>query len=68
MNKKLPLILLAVISLAGCAKTKLLYDEYAYNLPEFDLNYYTEWEDIKSLDIANIVNMFYSDLHFSSED
>ena len=68
MNKKLPLILLAVFSLAGCAKTKLLYDEYAYNLPEFDLNYYTEWEDIKSLDIANSVNMFYTDLHFSSED
>ena len=53
MNKRVPLILLAVFTLAGCAKTKLLYGEFAYNYPEFDKNYYTEWEDIKDLSISN---------------
>ena len=55
MNKKrIPLLLLSVFALAGCAKTKLLYGEYAYNYPEFDKNYYTEWEDIKDLSINNL--------------
>ena len=53
MNKRIPLLLLAVFTLAGCAKTKLLYGEFAYNYPEFDKNYYTEWEDIKDLNISN---------------
>ena len=53
MNKKLHLLLLSVFALAGCAKTKLLYGEFAYNYPEFDKNYYLEWEDIKSLNCSN---------------
>ena len=68
MNKKFPLLLLAMFTLAGCAKTNLLYGEFAYNYPEFDKNYYTEWEDIKSLDIVNSTNMLYSNLHSSDED
>ena len=68
MNKKIPLLILGAITLASCAKTNLLYDKNAYNLPEFDKNYYTEWEDIKSLQIGSNINMFYSSLHYSSED
>ena len=53
MNKRIPLILIAGIALAGCAKTNLLYDDNAYNYPEFDRNYYTDWDDIKELSIEN---------------
>ena len=68
MNKKSPLLLLAVIALTGCAKTNLLYDEFAYNFTEFDKNYYTEWEDIKSLEVVNSTNMLYSNLYSSDGD
>ncbi len=59
---------MAAATLAGCAKTSLLYDEFAYNYVEFDRNYYTEWEDIKSLSIVNSTNMLYSNLHYSDSD
>ncbi len=68
MNKRIPLLLMAVMTLAGCAKTKLLYGEFAYNFPEFDKNYYLEWEDIKSLSIGNSTNMLYSNLRYSNDD
>ena len=50
MNKKPFIFLLSIFTLAGCAKTKLLYGENAYNSPVFDKNYYTEWEGVKELD------------------
>ena len=53
MNKKTPLLLLAVLAITGCAKTKLLYDENAYNYPQFDKNYYLEWEGIKDLSLED---------------
>ena len=53
MNKRIPLLLLSVFALAGCAKTKLLYDEHAYNYVDFDKNYFVEWEDIKNLNCSN---------------
>ena len=53
MNRRTPLLLLVVVALSGCAKTKLLYGQFAYNYPEFDKNYYTEWEDIKDLSISS---------------
>ena len=68
MNKRTPLLLLVGFALTGCAKTNLLYGEFAYNYPEFDKNYYTEWEDIKDLEIANSTNMLYSNLHYSDDD
>ena len=55
MNKRIPLLLLAGVTLASCAKTNLLYDLNAYNYPEFDKNYYTEWEDIKDLPIDSTI-------------
>ena len=55
MNKRIPLLLLAGVALASCAKTNLLYDENAYNYVEFDKNYYTEWEDIKNLQTGNAI-------------
>ena len=39
-----------MFTLAGCAKTNLLYGENAYNSAVFDENYYTEWEGVKELD------------------
>lgn len=68
MNRKLPLLLLTTLALAGCAKTNLLYDENAYNYPEFDKNYYTEWKDIKELSLSSSVNMPYTNLNFSDKD
>ena len=53
MNKRFPLLLLACFALAVCAKTSLLYGQNDYNNSEFDLNYYTDWEDIKSLNLKN---------------
>ena len=46
-------MLMTVFALTGCAKTKLLYDENAYNFADFDKNYYTEWEGIDELNIAS---------------
>ena len=68
MHRRLPLLLLTTLALAGCAKTNLLYDENAYNYPEFDKNYYTEWEDIKDLSLSSSTNMLFSNLHFSDKD
>lgn len=65
MNKKFPLLLLTVFALIGCAKTKLLYGENAYNYPDFDKNYYVEWEDIKSLNCSNDVEIA-KNAYFSS--
>ena len=59
MNKKPLIFLLAAFTLAGCAKTNLLYGENAYNSPVFDENYYTEWEDIKSLDTKGSSEIVY---------
>ena len=56
MNKKLPLLLLAALSLSSCAKTRLLYGENAYNSPVFDENYYTEWEGIDKLEPTFVEN------------
>ena len=69
MNKRIPLLLLAGITLSSCAKTNLLYDLNAYNYPEFDKNYYTEWEDIKDLPTGNpIVFNNPASLHVSDEN
>lgn len=72
MNKKTPLLILAVIALTGCNKTKYLYGEHAYNFSDFDKNYYVEWEDIHDLNISStnegfkaIVN---SSINQSAED
>lgn len=67
MNRRISLLLLAVFTLAGCAKTKLLYGENAYNSPVFDENYYTSWEDIKGLTISNSSNVTKTP-HFSSDE
>ena len=69
MNKRIPLLLLAGITLASCAKTNLLYDLNAYNYPEFDKNYYTEWEDIKDLNTNSpIVFNNPASLHYSDDN
>ena len=69
MNKRIPLLLLAGVALASCAKTNLLYDENAYNYVEFDKNYYTEWEDIKNLQTGNpIVFDKTSSVRFSDDN
>ena len=49
MNKKPLIFLLAAFTLAGCAKTNLLYGENAYNSPVFDENYYTDWDHVDEL-------------------
>ena len=67
MNKRISILLLAGCVLAGCAKTRLLYDENAYNYPEFDKNYYVEWEDIKDLSISNTVTLSKTP-HFSASE
>lgn len=67
MNKKIPILLLTVFALAGCAKTKLLYDENAYNYPQFDKNYYTEWEDIKTINITSSTAIIKTP-HYSDKD
>jgi len=66
MNKRFPILLMSVIALTSCAKTKLLYDDNAYNHPEFDLNYYTEWEGIDELSISNEYYGSYSYLSYSA--
>ena len=69
MNKRIPLLLLAGITLASCAKTNLLYDLNAYNYPEFDKNYYTEWEDIKDLNTNSpIIFNNPASLHYSDDN
>ena len=69
MNKRIAFLLLTGITLASCAKTNLLYDENAYNYPEFDKNYYTEWEDIREISINNEINFVNpSSLHVSDEN
>ena len=65
MNKKTPLLLLAVVALTGCNKTKLLYGEHAYNFADFDKNYYVEWEDIKDLTISSSMEGFKSSVNSS---
>lgn len=52
MNKKFPILFLTIFAMVGCAKTKLLYDENAYNFPQFDKNYYVEWEGVNELPIS----------------
>jgi len=52
MNKKFPILFLTIFALVGCAKTRLLYDENAYNYPQFDKNYYVEWEGVNNLPIT----------------
>jgi hypothetical protein len=68
MRKQYLLLLLTSLALAGCAKTNLLYDENAYNYPQFDKNYYTEWDDIKDLSLSSSITMLFSNLHFSDKD
>ena len=65
MNKKTPLLLLALVALTGCNKTKLLYGEHAYNFADFDKNYYVEWEDIKDLTISSSMEGFKSSVNSS---
>lgn len=50
MNKRISLLLMTVFALTGCVKTKLLYDENAYNFVDFDKNYYTDWDGIDQLE------------------
>ena len=64
MNKKTPLLLLAVLALTSCAKTERLYTENQYNSPVFDENYYTEWEGVDKIN-ATETSGFYSSLDFS---
>ena len=66
MNKKAPYILLSVIALTSCSKTKLLYRGDEYNSPVFDENYYTEWSDIKDLSLASDVIGSYSHLSYET--
>ena len=66
MNKRLPLMLMTVFALTGCAKTKLLYDDNAYNFADFDKNYYTEWEGIDELNISQEYYGSYSNLYYSA--
>ena len=49
MNKKRVLLLLSVFALASCAKTEKLYRENEYNSPNFDDNYYLDWDGIDAL-------------------
>lgn len=64
-------MLMTIFALTGCAKTKLLYDENAYNFADFDKNYYTEWEGIEELNIASEYAVDRSDFYacaYSSKD
>ena len=66
MNKRFLLILLSVISLTSCSKTKLLYRGDEYNSPRFDENYYTEWAGINKLSLASDTVSTYSNLNDST--
>lgn len=66
MKKKFVVLPIITIALAGCAKTNLLYEENAYNYPQFDKNYYLEREDIDSKKIDETRNGVAYNLH--SED
>ena len=65
MNKKTPLLLLAVVALTGCNKTKLLYGEHAYNFSDFDKNYYIEWENIHDLTVSSKVEGYKTSVNSS---
>lgn len=52
MKKRIPLLLLAVVALAGCSKTNELYGGSEYNSPNFEENYYTKWDGIDTLSIS----------------
>ena len=55
MNKRVFLLFFTVVSLASCAKTERLYGENQYNSPDFDENYYTEWDGVKDLTVTGNV-------------
>ena len=55
MNKRRLLLLLPIIALASCAKTERLYSENEYNSPNFDDNYYVEWEGVDKLNVVESV-------------
>ena len=53
MKKSLLLLPLIAMSLCACVKTDELYPNDAYNHTEFDLNYYTEWNNVDELKIRD---------------
>ena len=56
MKKSLLLLPLIAMSLCACVKTDELYPNDAYNHTEFDLNYYTEWNNVDNLTIRNVTS------------
>ena len=51
MKKSLVLLPLFALALCSCVKTAELYPDDAYCHTEFDLNYYTEWNNVDTLKI-----------------
>ena len=51
MKKSLVLLPLFALALCSCVKTAELYPDDAYCHTEFDLNYYTEWNNVDELKI-----------------
>ena len=51
MKKSLVLLPLFALALCSCVKTSELYPDDAYCHTEFDLNYYTEWNNVDALKI-----------------
>lgn len=49
MKKSLVLLPLFALALCSCVKTSELYPDDAYCHTEFDLNYYTEWNNVDTL-------------------
>jgi len=54
MNKKLFILPLLAISIAGCRKTGETYAAGQYNSGIFDENYYTEWNGVEKIELGNI--------------
>jgi len=47
MNKKIFLLPIMMLTLVSCRKTEQAFEHGKYNSPNFDNNYYTEWEGIE---------------------
>lgn len=56
MKRKILLLTLIPLALAGCSKTDELYRKSQYNSANFDENYYTNWDGVDQIEIANTKN------------
>ena len=60
--RKRSLIALTLISLSlvSCKRTSELYKDHAYNTGNFDLNYYTEYNNVDKLEINSLTEIDFS--------